>query len=215
MRILATLAMFVVLIPMMGPQGVRPKATQTVTVTTDANRQAENIPYAYVTLMMDCVHRVATQADPTETIAACKKVVDAADAFDPDTHFLTRRGAYVYYAAALMQGKRYQDAQAAGDKAVSVVLLGHDDDSGSSAAYQARGSAKAEAHDLAGADKDFETAEAYERKALAAATKLASPFLTGKYTKTLKGLLTYQAQILVGMGDQDAADSKLAEANKL
>lgn len=46
-----------------------------------------------------------------------------------------------------------------GDKAVAVVLLGHDDGSGSSAAYSVRGQAKTGAGDPAGADQDLEKAE--------------------------------------------------------
>jgi hypothetical protein len=45
------------------------------------------------------------------------------------------------------------------DKAVAVVLLGHDDGSGSSAAYSVRGQAKALVGDLTGADQDLEKAE--------------------------------------------------------
>jgi hypothetical protein len=163
---------------------------------------------------MDCVHHVNSNANPAESIATCKKVADEADKFDPKSHFITRRGAYVYYASALIRGEQYMDALAVAEKAVAVVLLGHDDASGSSSAYYIRGQAKAGARDFSGADRDLETAEAYQRKGLDWAAQ-KSPFLNGEYTKSLKGMLNFHAQILVAMGSQDAADLKLAEANKL
>ena len=138
---------------------------QTVTVTADAVPD-ESMSQTYMALDRDCRSLVNKRADPTETMAACKKVSDEADRFAPQSHFITKRAAYVFYTIALIQGKKAQDAVVAGDKAVAVVLLGHDDGSGSSAAYGVRGQAKAFAGDLIGADQDLNKAEEYERNAL-------------------------------------------------
>jgi hypothetical protein len=160
----------------------------------------------------DCRSLVSKRGDPTETIAACKKVADEADRFAPQSHFITRRAAYIFYTTALIQGKKTQDAVAVGDKAVAVVLLGHDDGSGSSAAYSVRGQAKALAGDLTGADQDLEKAEAYERNALSGP---AGQSLNAEYPRVLKGLLSFHAQVLTALGKQGAADTKLDQANKL
>jgi hypothetical protein len=184
---------------------------QTVTVKADPGPD-ESMSQTYMALDRDCRSLVNKRADPTETIAACKKVSDAADRFPPQSHFITRRAAYVFYTSALIQGKKAQDAVAAGDKAVAVVLFGHDDGSGSSAAYGVRGQAKAFAGDLPGADQDLNKAEGYERKALSGP---AGQSLNAEYTRTLKGLLNFHAQVLMAMGKQNEAAAKLDEANKL
>jgi hypothetical protein len=88
----------------------------------------------------------------------------------------------------------------------------HDDGSGSSAAYSVRGQAKAVAGDLTGADQDLDRAETYERNALSGP---AGQSLNAEYTRTLKGLLNFHAQVLTGLGKQSASDIKLDQANKL
>ena len=184
---------------------------QTVTVTADAG-PGEQISREYMVLDKDCRDLVSKRANPAETVAACKKVVDEADKFPAQSHYITRRSAYVLYTAALIEAKKYQDAVKAADTAVNVVLLGHDDSSGSSSAYEARGQAKALAGDLAGADADLEKAETFERNGLISPAGRA---LHAEYSRTLKNLLTFHAQVLAAMGKKDAAGIKLEEATKL
>jgi hypothetical protein len=112
----------------------------------------------------------------------------------------------------LIQAKDFKDAIRVADKAVAVVELGHDDASGSSAAYGVRGQAKAFAGDLAGADRDLEIAENYERDGL---NSPAGHELSFEYSRTLKGLLMFHNQVLTAMGKQDAAAKKAEEAAKL
>ena len=145
-------------------------------------------------------------------MAACKKVADEADKFAPQSHFITRRAAYVFYTVALIQGRQTADALTVGNKAVAVVLLGHDDGSGSSAAYSVRAQAEAMAGDPAAADQDLEKAETSERNALSGP---AGQSLNAEYTRVLKGLLNFHAQVLTELGKQSAADNKLEQARKL
>jgi tetratricopeptide (TPR) repeat protein len=172
----------------------------------------EPISRSYIALADNCRRLVHERANPADAVAACKKVVDEADKFEPNSHFITRRGAYVFYAAALIHAKQYKAAMAIGDKAVAIVLRGHDDSAGCSAAYGVRGQAKAFAGDLAGADKDLEQAEAYERNGL---NSPAGQELKSEYSGTLKGLLMFHAQVLGAMGNKSAAGIKREEANKL
>jgi len=167
---------------------------------------------AYMALDRDCRNLVNEHDNSTDAAAACKRVAEEADGFAPQSHFITRRAAYVSYTTALIQAKRPQDAVVVGDKAVAVVLLGHDDAAGSSAAYGVRGQAKAFAGDLAGADQDLEKAETYQRNGL---NSPAGQALNGEYSRTLKGLLTFHAQVLKAMGKQGAAGVKLEQASKL
>ncbi len=184
---------------------------QDVTVTAKATTPDESISQSYMALNQECRNFVSKH-DSANAVVACKKVADEADKYDPKTHFITRQGAYVYYATALIQAKSYKDAVRAANKAVAVVQLGHDDASGSSAAYGVRGQAEAFAGDLAAADRDLEKAESYEREGL---NSPAGRELSFEYSKTLKGLLMFHAQVLNALGKQDAAAKKSAEAAKL
>ena len=184
--------------------------SQNVTVTAKALPD-DSVSQLYMALDRECRNFVGKH-DATNAVAACKRVADEADRYDPSTHFITRRGAYVFYTTSLIQAKQFQDAVRAGDKAVAVVQLGHDDASGSSAAYGVRGQAKAFSGDLTSADRDLEQAENYERDGL---NSPAGHELSFEYSKTLKGLLMFHAQVLTAMGRQDEATRRNAEAAKL
>jgi hypothetical protein len=196
-----------VLCPMLQGQSVK----QSVTVTADVGPD-ESMSQSYMGLDRDCRSLVNKRTDPAQAIAACKRVADEADKFAPQSHFITRRAAYVFYTLALIQGRQTVDAITVGNKAVAVVLLGHDDGSGSSAAYSVRAQAEAMAGDLAAADQDLERAETSERDALSGP---AGQSLNAEYTKVLKGLLNFHAQVLTALGKQSAADIKLEQARKL
>jgi hypothetical protein len=183
---------------------------QDVTVTAKAPPD-ESISQSYIALDNEC-RRLVNKHDAANAVMACKKVADEADKYDPKAHFITRRGAYVFYTTSLIQAKQFQDAIMVGDKAVAVVQLGHDDASGSSAAYGVRGQAKAFAGDLSGADRDLEKAENYEREGL---NSPAGHELSFEYSRTLKGLLMFHSQVLTAMGKQEAAAKKSEEAAKL
>jgi hypothetical protein len=183
---------------------------QDVTVTAKAPPD-ESISQSYMALDKEC-RNLVSKHDSANAVIACEKVADEADKYDPKTHFITRRGAYVFYTTSLIQAQKFQDAISVGDKAVAVVQLGHDDASGSSAAYGVRGQAKAFAGDLAGADRDLEKAESYERDGL---NSPAGHELSFEYSRTLKGLLMFHAQVLGAIGKQEAAEKKSAEAAKL
>jgi hypothetical protein len=160
----------------------------------------------------ECRSLVNQRGNATETIAACKKIADEADRFAPQSHFIVRRAAYVFYTTALIQAKKPQDAVIVGDEAVSVVWLGHDDASGSSAAYGVRGQAKAFAGDLTGADQDLEKAETYLRNGL---NSPVAQDLKVEYSRTSKELLSFHAQVLAAMAKPNVAGIKLEQASKL
>lgn len=183
---------------------------QDVTVTAKAPPD-ESISQPYMALDQEC-RNLVSKHDSANAVIVCKKVSDEADKYDPKTHFISRRGAYVFYATSLIQAKKYEDAIRTGDKAVAVVQLGHDDGSGSSAAYGVLGQAEAFAGDLMSADRDLEKAENYERDGL---NSPAGHELSFEYSKTLKGLLMFHAQVLTAMGKQDAAAKRNAEAARL
>jgi tetratricopeptide (TPR) repeat protein len=184
---------------------------QDVTVTAKDTRPDDSVTQQFMALNQECRSYVSKH-NAANAVIACKKVSDEADKYDPKTHPITRRGAYVFYATALIQARKYQDAVKVGDKAVAVVLMGFDDGSGSNAAYFVRGQAKADAGDLNGADQDMEKAEKFEHDAL---NGPAGEGLYGPYSKTLKWELMFHAQVLAALGNKDAAAKKSDEASKL
>ena len=184
---------------------------QDVTVTAKDTRPDDSVTQQFMALDQECRNFVSKH-DAADAVIACKKVSDEADKYDPKTHPITRRGAYVFYATALIQAQKYQDAVKVGDKAVAVVSMGFDDGSGSNAAYFVRGQARADAGDLNGADQDLEKAEKFEHDAL---NGPAGQDLHGPYSKTLKWELMFHAQVLAAMGNKDAAAKKSDEASKL
>lgn len=184
---------------------------QNVTVTAKDTRPDDSVTQQFMALDRDCRNYVS-QHDAANAVIACKKVSDEADKYDPKTHPITRRGAYVFYATALIQAQKYQDAVKAGDKAVAVVSMGFDDESGSNAAYFVRGQARAVAGDLNGANQDLEKAEKFQRDAL---NGPAGQDLHVPYSKTLKWELMFHAQVLTAMGNDALAATKSDEASKL
>lgn len=187
---------------------------QSVTVTADAGPD-ESMSQTYMALDRGCRNLVNKRANPEETIAACKKVADEADRFAPQSHFITRRAAYVFYTISLIQGKKAQDAVTVGNKAVAVVLLGHDDGSGSSAAYEVRAQAEAQLGDLARASEDLNKAEEFERSAILKMGSAEDAFVKRQYVPVLKGMLAFHAQVLSALGKPEEATAKTAEAEKL
>jgi hypothetical protein len=185
--------------------------SQSVTVTADPGPD-ESMSQPYMALQTACFQAAGKKLEPAQQAEACKRVADEADKFSPSSHFITRRSAYVYYASALIRNKQPTEAVEVGEKAIAIVKLGHDDGSGSSSAYGVTAQAKAFSGDLKGSDKDFEIAESYERKAIAGP---AGHDLYPEYSHTLKGMLSFHAQVLTALGDIVGSKAKLDEAAKL
>lgn len=194
------------------PVSVSVKVIVPFSLGIPADLKDEEIARIYFSLSMKCIRLVGQRADPAEQASACQKAADEADHFSQTSRFIERRSAYVYYTTALIRDKRPTEAVAVGEKAIAVVLQGHDDGSGSSAAYGVTGQAKALSGDLVGADKDLEIAEEYQRKAL---DTPAGHELSNSYSQTLKSLLSFHAQVLTALGKQAEAQAKLEQASKL
>ena len=154
---------FVPLLVLAGCSGIT--FAQNVTVTAKVTTPDDRITQEYIALDQACRSAVSKH-DAANAVTACKRVSDEADKYDPKTHPITRRGAYVFYTIALIQAQNYKEAVEVGNKAVAVVQMGFDDGSGSSAAYYIRGQAKADAGDLPGGDQDLEKAEKFAHDAL-------------------------------------------------
>jgi tetratricopeptide (TPR) repeat protein len=148
-----------------------------------------------------CTRGVIAHSTDTQTADACKNAAAIADQFPTEERFIEKRSAYVYAATAYGNIHDLQTALHYADKAVEVVKLGHDDNSGDEAAYSIRGEIRALSGDMAGGDNDLSLAEDYARK--------------GHLTGALKRDLQFHAELLKRMNRPDEAQTKLDEATKL
>jgi TonB family protein len=146
-----------------------------------------------------------------EAAAVCKRAAVIAAEFPSDRRFIEKRSAFVYASWALLMNGELSDARRYADMAVEVVELGHDDNSGKSAAYSVRGSVEAKSGEFAAADQDLAKAEEYERKAIEWAKSVKFEHLDS-YTDALNQDLRVHFQLLQTMGRPEEAKKKLDEA---
>jgi TonB family protein len=153
--------------------------------------------------------------DTKSAAASCSASAEIAATFSDQERFIERRSAYVYAASANLRDKQFDHALFYAEKAVTVVLQGHDDGSGSNAAYSVRAQAEAAIGNLTGADADLTTAENFERKAIQNLVKDAPQLVEHEYTPTLKNQLLFHARVLDALKNPSEADAKRQEAAKL
>ena len=197
-----------------------PTATSTtVTVPFDlpapVNPNDEQIAARFFPVDQACIKAVTSNIDPGQQAETCKQAADIALTFSDQERFIERRGAFVYASTALRRDNRLGEALDYANKAVAVVGQGHDDGSGSSAAYSVRAQAEAQHGDLTAASDDLTKAEDFERSAIAEMNKMDPEFVKHAYVPTLKGLLNFHAQVLSALGKPEASEAKAAEAGKL
>jgi protein TonB len=171
----------------------------------------EEIANRYFPLSDQCRKSVSAKTDNRAAASVCKQAAETADEFAPDVRFIEKRSAFVWAAWSLMYSGDIKAALTYAEKAVNVVKLGHDDNSGSNSAYAVRGMVEGNIGDLAAADQDLTIAEEFERKGIIWADQVK--FEHGdSYKHTLAQNLRFHAQVLQGLNRQDDAQKKLDEA---
>jgi TonB family protein len=155
------------------------------------------------------------EPDTKSAADSCLKAAKIAEDFSDQERFIERRSAYVYAASACLRDKQFDCAGFYSDKAVMVVLKGHDDGSGSNAAYTVRAEAEASIGNLTSADADLTIAEEFERKAIQELGKDAPQLVAHEYVPALKNELLFHARVLDAMKNATGADAKRQEAAKL
>jgi TonB family protein len=194
-------------------------ATGTVAIIFDLGKDGltpdeKKIASRYFPLSDQCRKAVSAQTEYPAAAAICKNAADTADEFPTDRRFIEKRSAFVWAAYALMYSKDLKTALEYAGKAVDVVKLGHDDNSGSNAAYGVKGMIEGNLGDLAAADQDLTVAEDFERKGIAWAEK--EKFEHGnEYKRALVQDLRFHAQVLQGLNRPEDAQKKLDEAARL
>jgi hypothetical protein len=166
-------------------------------------------------LQQACIKAVSSNIDPAQQSAACKQAADIAQTFSHQERFIERRSSFVYASTAFRRNHQLKEALDYANKAVSVVEQGHDDGSGSNAAYGVRAQTEAQLGYLREASDDLTKAEEFERSAI---TKMGGPtddFVKHQYIPVLKGMLNFHAQVLSALGKPEEAEAKVTEAAKL
>jgi TonB family protein len=193
-------------------------ASGTVAITFDLGKDGptpdeEKIASRYFPLADQCRKAVSARTDFPATAAICKNAADTADEFPADRRFIEKRSAFVWATYALMYNKDLSTALVYAGKAVDIVKLGHDDNSGSNAAYGVRGIVEGNLGNLIAADQDLTIAEDFERKGIAWAEK--EKFEHGdEYKRALVQDLRFHAQVLQALNRSDDAQKKFDEASK-
>ena len=183
-------------------------------ISSEAAKKDEEIAQRFFKVQDECHKALSRRDNSPETGAICKKDADIADEFAFDGRFIEKRSSYVYAAWALANCHDFNAAITYANKAVAVVQLGHDDNSGDSAAYGIRGIVEGDLNDLASADRDLETAEQYERKAIEWA-KSGNFEHADSYKSSLAMYLRLHSALLQALNRPDDARKKLDEAEAL
>ncbi|MGB6974456.1 MAG: energy transducer TonB [Terracidiphilus sp.] len=173
----------------------------------------EQIADRYFPLFNQCSKAISARANYSAAEAVCNQAAQTADQFGQEARFIEKRSAFVYAATACADNRDLPSALAWAKKAVAVVELGHDDNSGDSAAYSTLGSIEGMMGDLSAADSDLMVAEDYSRKGIAWVEKEA-PSLRSEYVRPFVRDLQFHAKVLQALGRPDEAQKKLDEAAK-
>lgn len=139
------------------------------------------------------------------TVSACKNAAELAEKLEVEGNYIAKRSAFVYAATAYGDVGDFKNALPWANNAVEVVKLGHDSNSGSSAAYSTRGEIDGFLGDYLAADRDLTAAEDFDRKAIES---------DGRNGLELVRNLQFHAKILQALGRLDEAQKKLDEAAK-
>jgi TonB family protein len=173
----------------------------------------EQIADQYFPLFDECRKAITARNDAKGAEDACQKAAQTAEKFGTEVRFIEKRSAFVYAATACANNRDLRTALVWAEKSVDVVKLGHDDNSGSSAAYSTVGTIEGMLGDLNGSDRDLSVAEDFGRKGIAWAVKEA-PGLNTEYVHSFVRDLQFHAKVLQAMGRPDEAQKKLDEAAK-
>jgi TonB family protein len=173
----------------------------------------EQIASRYFPLADDCRKAVSARIDPLGAEKSCNEAAQTAEHFGAEVRFIEKRSAFVYAATACANNRDLAAGLVWAQKAVETVKQGHDDNSGSNAAYSTKGTIEGMMGNLKDADSDLTVAEDFGRKGIDWAAKEAQE-LQSVYTRSFVRDLQFHAKVLQAMGRSDEAQKKLDEAAK-
>jgi TonB family protein len=173
--------------------------------------QEDEIASRYFPVQQKCQTALAARDNSSAAAVVCKQAALIAEEFGPDVRFIEKRSAFVSAAWALASNGRFSEAFTFAQDAVDVVKLGHDDNSGSSAAYFVLAVVEGDTRDFAAADRDLTTAEDFGRKGIAWAESEKFEHMES-YKWSLAQELQLHATLLKTLNRPEEAQKKLDEA---
>ncbi len=192
-----------------------PKTITLTVAAEDANDGGDDkIASEFFKVWNLCTRGVLAHSKTSETASTCTRAADIADQFPQNARYIERRSSAVYAATALANIGNFKDALPYASRAVEVTTLGHDDDSGTSAAYSVRGTIEGYLGDFTSADRDLTVSEDHQRRAIASMEKDAPTIAAGGRTALARDL-RFHAQVLHQLNRPEDAQAKLDEASKL
>ena len=198
-----------------GPQPAAPVHTVTVRVLSEDAAQG---PDTALNDKFDdkdsaCKKEILARRFNAATVSVCEEAAGLAEKLPINDNDVARRSAFVYAATAYGDVGDFKSALVWAEKAVQVVRLGHDNNSGSSAAYATKGSVEGYLGDFPAADRDQAMAEDFDRKAIESDHQSQAEH-SSYYERDLAKNLQLHAKVLQAIGRSDEAQKKLDEAAK-
>jgi TonB family protein len=197
------------------PPSSAPVKTETVHVLSDnaATGPDEALNNKFNDADNACKKGALSRQFNDATVSSCKNAAELAEQLPEDGNYIARRSAFVYAATAYGDVGDFKAALPWADEAVEIVKLGHDGNSGNSAAYAIRGEVEGFLQDLSAADRDLTVAEDFDRKVIDASRQSNSE--SGNYSqRDLARNLQFHAKVLQALDRPDEAQKKSDEAAK-
>ena len=160
-----------------------------------------------------CKNGILSKQFNDDTVSKCLRAAVLADELPTNENYIGKRSAFVYAATAYADVGDFKGALLWAAKAVEIVKLGHDGNSGSSAAYSTKGTIEGLMGDYQAADGDLSLSEDFGRKEVVSMG--GNPSLRQHYATPLVRDLRYHALILQNLNRPEEAQKKLDEAAQL
>lgn len=158
-----------------------------------------------------CKDGVLAKDSSQAIVASCVEAAMLAEKLPFEGNYVAKRSAFIYAATALANAHDLQEALPWAKKAVEVVQLGHDNESGANAAYSTKGTIEGLLGKLIDADSDMTTAEECSRRGILHAEN-GDTGSRSRYVEQLRKDLNFHAQFLQFIGHAEQAQQKLDEA---
>jgi len=162
-----------------------------------------------------CKHGVFSKEFNDATVSSCRQAAELADQLPPNGNDYAKRSAFVYAATAFGDVKDFQQGLPWAVKAVEVVKLGHDSESGSHDAYSIKGQIEGFLGDFLASDRDLTFAEDSIRKLVIRDSKEPQDSKNVSRINRFIEDLTFHAKVLQQLSRFGEAQKKLDEAAQL
>lgn len=200
-------------------QRVQPSANQVVTVRVKSEISVQGANQMDTQRFQEaddaCKRSILAKEFNQSTVSLCTQAAELAEQFQIGGNEVLKRSAFVYAATALGDIGDFQRALPWANKAVEVIKLGRDSESGRNAVYSTRAEIEALIGDYEASDKDLCLAEDAIREMVSHDAQNGGESANPYLTKTLARNLDLHVKILQRLNRFDEAQKKIDEASKL